>query len=323
MMQRLLLFLLAAVTAGLTLSARAANPPAPRETAKKARPVAAGKPDVADVRYGPHERNVIDLWKAPGTKPTPLVIHIHGGGFQRGDKSTVRASLVKGCLDRGISVASINYRFSEHAIYPAAMLDGTRAVQFLRWHAADYGFDPQAFGATGGSAGAAMALWTALHDDLADPNNRDPVLRQSSRLQAVVVQEAQTTLDPRVIAKLINEETARFPTLPAFFGVPPGQDVLTASRFFKVYEESSPATYVSTDDPPVLLLYRRPTAPPAPGDTMTGIHHARFGFYLKEKMDAARATCLVKTPDDYPSDVEEAQERDLVEFFAKHLGKRP
>ena len=40
-----------------------------------------------DVRYGPHERNVLDLWLVKSDKPTPLVLFIHGGGFQTGDKS--------------------------------------------------------------------------------------------------------------------------------------------------------------------------------------------------------------------------------------------
>jgi acetyl esterase len=287
------------------------------------RPAPAGRPDMVDLRYGPHERNVVDLWKAQASHPTPLVLYIHGGGFRRGDKATIPATLVNGLRSRAISVASMNYRFSEHALYPAAMLDAARAVQYLRLHAREHNLDASAFGATGGSAGAAMALWIGFHDELADAKSSDPVLRESSRLRTIVVQEAQTTLDPRVIAKIVNIETARFPTLGPFFGVPEGEDVLTASRFFLVYEASSPATYISRDDPPVLLLYRRPTAPPAPGDTMTGIHHARFGFYLKEKADAVGATCIVKTPDDYPGDVEAAQERDLIEFFAQHLGRGP
>ncbi|MGB9606526.1 MAG: hypothetical protein ACPL88_11690, partial [Bryobacteraceae bacterium] len=52
-------------------------------------------PDAADVSYGPHERNVLDLWKAHSAKPTPLVIYIHGGGFRAGDKRTLPPALLK------------------------------------------------------------------------------------------------------------------------------------------------------------------------------------------------------------------------------------
>ena len=60
---------------------------------KPARP-----PDVAKASYGPHERNVLDLWKAKSDRPTPLVIHIHGGGFTQGDKSGVPGHLLDACL---------------------------------------------------------------------------------------------------------------------------------------------------------------------------------------------------------------------------------
>src|SRR5262245_29424653 len=81
------------------------------------------KPDVADAKYGTHERNVIDLWKAKSDKPTPLVVFIHGGGFRAGDKSQLAPALLDGCLKANISVAAINYRFSQHAPYPAPMED--------------------------------------------------------------------------------------------------------------------------------------------------------------------------------------------------------
>src|SRR5262245_16545234 len=69
-------------------------------------------PDVANASYGPHERNVLDLWKAKSDRPTSLVIYIHGGGFKQGDKSGVSPFLLDACLKQGISVASINYRYS-------------------------------------------------------------------------------------------------------------------------------------------------------------------------------------------------------------------
>src|SRR5438094_3939934 len=64
------------------------------------------KPDVQNAKYGPHERNVIDLWKAKSDRPTPLVVFIHGGGFRQGDKSQLAPGLLSRCLDAGISVAA-------------------------------------------------------------------------------------------------------------------------------------------------------------------------------------------------------------------------
>jgi acetyl esterase/lipase len=88
-------------------------------------------PSHPDVRYGPHERTVLDFWQAKSDGPTPLLVSIHGGGFVAGDKS-VAPELLKGCLDSGISVAAISYRYSTQAIAPAPFQDGARAVQFLR-----------------------------------------------------------------------------------------------------------------------------------------------------------------------------------------------
>src|SRR4051794_18473810 len=155
-------------------------------------------PDLADVKYGPHERNVLDLWKAKADRPTPLVVFIHGGGFRAGDKSGVPLPLLRRCLDAGISVASINYRFSQHAPFPAPMLDGARVVQFLRSKAGEWNLDPTKVAASGGSAGAGMSLWLGFHDDLADTSSDDPVARQSTRLTCMGVLGAQSSYDPRV-----------------------------------------------------------------------------------------------------------------------------
>ena len=105
------------------------------------------EPDVVNIRYGPHDRNVLDLWKAKPQSgpdsPTPVVIFFHGGAFRTGDKSHVPARLVEKCLDAGISVASANYRLSGTAPFPAPMLDGARAIQFVRKNAERAGDRPE------------------------------------------------------------------------------------------------------------------------------------------------------------------------------------
>jgi acetyl esterase/lipase len=139
-------------------------------------------PTFADVKYGPHERNVLDFWKVDTKTPAPLVIYIHGGGFVAGDKSNVNAGTIQFFLKAGISFASISYRYSTQAPYPAPMMDGARAVQFLRSKAGEWNIDPKRFAAFGGSAGAGISMWLAFHDDLAKPASADPIERQSTRL---------------------------------------------------------------------------------------------------------------------------------------------
>ncbi|OYW20946.1 MAG: hypothetical protein B7Z55_06405, partial [Planctomycetales bacterium 12-60-4] len=176
------------------------------------------KPDLVDEHYGPHQRQVFDLWKAKSDKPTPLVVYIHGGGFRGGDKSSISPALFA-LLDKGISLMAIHYRLSPEVAFPAHYKDSARAIQFARYHAKDWNIDPLRIGATGGSAGAGTSLWLGFHDDMADPNSDDPVLRESTRLSCMAVFGAQSTYDPHVIKEWIGEAAARHPAMEGFYGI--------------------------------------------------------------------------------------------------------
>lgn len=165
------------------------------------------EPTHENIRYGNHKRNVLDFWQAATDKPTPIVISIHGGGWNGGDKSQLHSFVdTAQLLQAGISVAAINYRFIKHCegLEPPVqgpLLDAARAVQFIRSRAIEWNIDPVRIAATGGSAGACSSLWLAYHDDLADPKSDDPVARQSTRLMCVAALRAQTTLDPKQMKK--------------------------------------------------------------------------------------------------------------------------
>ena len=116
--------------------------------------VAAPTPTYADVAYADTSAaQSLDLWlPADADQPVPLVIWVHGGAFKLGDKSMVGGT-VQPLLDAGYAVASLNYRLSGEATFPAAAQDVKAAVRFLRANADDYGIDPEKFAAWGGSAG--------------------------------------------------------------------------------------------------------------------------------------------------------------------------
>ena len=286
------------------------------------------RPDLTNLQYGPFERNVLDLWKAPvtstaGGRPasTPLVIFFHGGGFLGGDKSSVPAWMIHGCLARGISVASANYRLSTQAPFPAPMLDGARAIQFLRLKASELGIDPKRIAACGNSAGAGISLWVGFHDDLADPASSDPVLRQSSRLACMGTVGAQTSYDPRFIKELIGGRAHEHVALRSLFGVTSDAEADTP-RLHRLYEASSPLNLVSSDDPPVILFYSEPNADlPPDAQAGVGIHHPRFGLALKSRLDALGVECILRHHDDYRGREHPEQDMysDLVGFFAAHL----
>lgn len=301
--------------------ALAAAPQAAHAQAKKGADKPA--PDVRDAKYGPHERNVLDLWKAKSEKPTPLVVFIHGGGFRAGDKSNLAAGLLARCLDAGISVAAINYRLSHQAPFPAPMHDGGRAVQFLRSKAKEWNLDPDRVAATGGSAGAGISLWLSFHDDLADPKGDDPVARQSTRLTCAAVLGAQSSYDPRWIAKTIGGRAHEHPALMPFYGLKP--DELDTPKAHKRYEAASPINYLTRDDPPVFLFYNEPEGPlPADAKPGEGIHHPKFGTALKEKMDPLGIECVLRHQNDYKGrpDAADALHKEMVAFFVKHFEGR-
>jgi acetyl esterase len=276
-------------------------------------------PDFADVPYGTHERNRFDLWRAEGDGPRPLVIFYHGGGFRSGDKRSISPRLLDGLRRRGISVAAANYRLTDTAPFPAQMLDAARALQFIRLHAAEYGIDPTRVGATGGSAGAGISEWLAFHDDLADPKSDDPVARQSTRLNCIAVTAAQTSYDPRFMQELFGSTDVEG-AMYAFYGMTGPKDI-DDPRFHPLFEEASPINHATADDPPVMLYYPQandPLPPNPPGRLF--IHHPKFGFALKEKLDRLGVECILKLREDYPAGTAAAgYVEDAVRFFTEKL----
>ena len=271
---------------------------------------------LANVAYGPHASNVLDFYRAPADQPTPVVVFVHGGDFVGGSKADLDAAMRDRFLDAGISVAAIDYRLATAAPFPAPMMDAVRAIQFLRSKAGEWNIDKRRIGAMGDSAGGTNALWTGYHDDLAKPASSDPVERESSRLQAIAVRSAQTTLESRVISEFLSPATALHPSLPALLGVAPSE--LTSPRALALMREASPATYLSKGDPPTWLYYDEPNVripPNAPPGT--GIDHPRFGFYLRERCIALRAVCELRLATDY-QDIRGADNEEFA-FLRRNL----
>jgi acetyl esterase/lipase len=270
------------------------------------------KPDLANVSYGPHQRNVLDLWQARSGTPTPWVVYIHGGGFRGGSKESISPALLGGLLSRGISVMAINYRLSPEVSFPAHYMDSARAIQFARHRAKEWNLDPQRVGATGGSAGAGTALWIGFHDEMADPKNPDPVLRQSTRLICMAVVGAQSSYDPRVIKEWVGETATRHPALDGFFGL--RAEERDSPKAYQRYEAASPINHLTHDDPPVYAFYSEARVISANAKGGAGIHHINFGLRLKEKMDPLGIECIVRHRDEGAE-----LDRESLDFFVKHL----
>lgn len=252
-------------------------------------------PAATDVAYGPHGRNVLDFWKAEGEGPRPLVVFIHGGGFTGGDKSKWRESGdLRRLLDGGVSCAAINYRFRKDAPIQDILRDAARAVQFLRTKAGEWNLDKTRFAGFGGSAGAGTSLWLATRDDLADPKAEDPVLRESSRLQAAVLVATQATYD------LTKWESFLGPANPAWWTSPN-----EAAEFYHFAEHADLAkpearpilrecdmlAWISKEDAPVFVSNRGPEGPSQ--NRGHYLHHPEHARQIEKACEAAGVKCVV------------------------------
>jgi acetyl esterase/lipase len=252
--------------------------------APEAYPATVPAPTLANVKYGEHERQVLDFWKAEADSPTPLVFVIHGGGWVGGSKERVdRFVSVTQLLQSGISVVSINYRLIKREApdteppVKAPLHDAARALQFVRSKAAEWNFEKKRIGAAGGSAGACSSLWLAFHDDMAAPGSADPVSHESTRLFCAAVTGPQTTLDP----VQMREWTPNSKYGGHAFGFSKFEDFLAGrEKISGLLAEYSPYALVSPEDPCVYMTF---SAPPAIGQEQKDpTHTANFGVKLKE-----------------------------------------
>lgn len=142
--------------------------------------------DVAYAQASPSQ--VLDLFlPARHGEPIALVVYVHGGAFMGGDKGDQLRQL-PGLLDAGIAMATVNYRLSGEATFPAGAADVAAAVRWLRAHAADYGVDPGRIGAWGDSAGATLVSLLGTVGDQDSPLDDASLgnAGESAAVQAVV-----------------------------------------------------------------------------------------------------------------------------------------
>jgi acetyl esterase/lipase len=287
------------------------------------------KPSIADHSYGRHERQVLDVYFAPIEGKRPVVINIHGGGWVRGDKTQI--PYLKPLLDAGITVVSINYRFTWQAqkqgVNPPVSWpvdDAILAVQYVRSRAEEWGIDSDRVAATGGSAGACSSLLLATWPDQKNTENPDPITRQSSRLRCAAVSIAQTTLDPKQMREWIPNSVYGG---HAFGFMDPDNLNSRDTQFERFLSERerllpwvkkySPWENVSSDDPPLFLQYQRP--PTEDPHSKDPTHSTNFGIHFQKKCQEAGVDCQLI----YPGSARQSREEDIPSFLIHRLTTIP
>jgi acetyl esterase/lipase len=269
--------------------------------------------DLTYVRYG--ERSLqLDLYLPAqrGAGPLPGIVFVHGGGWSSGVRANFAPMAIR-MAARGYAAATISYRLSPEAQYPAAIHDAKAAVRWMRAHAAAYGIDPERIAIAGGSAGGQIASLTGVTNglDQFDPGAKGDTNAGavSSAVQAIVNIDGLSDFTSEAARK--NEDNA-------------AKQPTSAGRWFggnyadkaALWREASPTFYVARSTPPILFI---------------GSAQPRFSVGREEMVDKmkaldvpARVVLLPETPhsfwlfDPWLEPTVEATDA----FLREHLGRR-
>jgi acetyl esterase/lipase len=215
-----------------------------------ARGAAATEPEVRrDIEFARvgRRRLALDLYRPRQSDgPAALVVWVHGGAWRAGSREPVPVAPL---TDHGFAVASIDYRLSPEAKFPAQVHDIKAAIRFLRAHAAEYGLDGERVAIAGASAGghlAALVGVTGGHKDLeGDVGEHDA---ESSAVQAVVSFYGASNLQTILPQSTPHGLKVRTPALELLLGGTPQEQPRLARL-------ASPVAHVDGDDPPLLLIH--------------------------------------------------------------------
>ncbi len=210
----------------------------------------AAEPQHRDLEYGRvGERSLrLDLYQPPTVPDSgaPTVVWVHGGAWRAGSKADVPVSR---WLSDGFAIASVDYRLSPEAPFPAQVHDIKAAIRFLRAQAGQYGLDPKRFVVAGSSAGGHLAALVGvsghvneLEGEIGDFDSTD------SSVQAIVSFYGASNLASILSQSTPHGLSVRVPALQLLLGGQPNEKPDLATL-------ASPVAHVDRADPPLWLIH--------------------------------------------------------------------
>src|SRR6478735_6417922 len=192
------------------------------------------------------QKHLLDIYLPPNAKgKLPLVILIHGGGWLSNDKYAdigYMKKTVAEIVSSGFALASIDYRFSTQAVFPALIQDCNRAVSFLYDNADKYGFDKNRFAVMGFSAGGHLASLLGL-----SKNNNVGTFFMPGSSRSFSIKAVVDFYGPAELILFPGADNEKSPE-----GLLIGAAPLARPDLAKA---ASPVTYVDKNDPPFLIIH--------------------------------------------------------------------
>ncbi|VXB22903.1 Lipase [Arthrobacter sp. 9AX] len=227
----------------------------------------------------------MDIWlPRAAAAPVPLVVWIHGGAFQLGDRRELPPTFTPDSVFRllneaGIACATVDYRHSLEAPFPAQLHDLKAAVRYLREFAGDLGVDPERFGAWGESAGGHLAALLGLTGNRKDLHGGLGAQGHPGGVSVVVDFYGVSSL---VDIPPMDTPAGLFPpaltaAVPAGMPLQPEYMLVGGSDDPALLAAASPVSYVTPDAPPFLLIH---------GDSDNLVPHAQSDLLAAALADA-------------------------------------
>jgi len=211
--------------------------------------IAADEPTISDVPYGSvgDISLLLDFYEPTKRLPErPLIVWVHGGAWRSGTKAGVPIAKLR---EQGFAIASVEYRLSPVAKFPAQIHDIKSAIRFLRSNAGRFGVDADRFVLAGSSAGGHLAVLAAVSDGVPElSGNLQTDEKISSSVQAVVSFYGAGNLQTILAQSTPFGLGVRVPALELFLGGLPDKEP-TLARL------ASPVEHIDARDPPLWLFH--------------------------------------------------------------------
>jgi acetyl esterase/lipase len=272
-------------------------------------------PTKADIPFGPHPHQLLDVYLPPkGDGPFPVVVWF--GGLWAPSKNTPPLGnfFPAGCAAVSVQVRVMGDAINDKLSPPISvcLVDARRAVQFVRLHAAEWNINPQRIAVAGSSQGALPALYVGCAEERADPGSSDPVERVSTRVTCMAAHRSQPSIDPKRMQEWVPGVQWGAPAWGCSFE----ESLKKREELLPLISQWSPEALLNKDTPPIYFENKWGlTKPEDVGEMDYLVHSPAWALGFQKMAQDRGVTCYVEFPG-HPSE----KYADIWDFMVKQLG---